>query len=45
MTFSLVAHCPRTGRPAVAVSIAVPAVGSMCPPVKPGVGAGGGSAP
>ena len=39
MTFSIVAHCPRTGQLGVAVSTAVPAVGSMCPYVKPGVGA------
>ena len=39
MTFSIVAHCPRTGKLGVAVSTAVPAVGSMCPYVKPGVGA------
>jgi uncharacterized Ntn-hydrolase superfamily protein len=39
MTFSIVAHCPRTGELGVAVSTAVPAVGSMCPYVEPGVGA------
>lgn len=39
MTFSIVAHCPRTGQLGVAVSTAVPAVGSMCPSVKPGVDA------
>jgi uncharacterized Ntn-hydrolase superfamily protein len=39
MTFSIVGHCPRTGQLGVAVSTAVPAVGSMCPYVKPGVGA------
>ena len=39
MTFSIVAHCPRTGQLGVAVSTAVPAVGSMCPYVRPGVGA------
>jgi uncharacterized Ntn-hydrolase superfamily protein len=39
MTFSIVAHCPRTGQLGVAASTAVPAVGSMCPYVKPGVGA------
>lgn len=39
MTFSIVAHCARTGQLGVAVSTAVPAVGSMCPYVKPGVGA------
>ena len=39
MTFSIVAHCRRTGQLGVAVSTAVPAVGSMCPYVKPGVGA------
>lgn len=39
MTFSIVAHCPRTGMLGVAVATAVPAVGSMCPYVKAGVGA------
>ena len=39
MTFSIVAHCPRTGQLGVAVSTAVPAVGAMCPYAKPGVGA------
>jgi len=39
MTFSIVGHCPRTGQLGVAVSTAVPAVGSMCPYVRPGVGA------
>ncbi len=39
MTFSIAAHCPRTGQLGVAVSTAVPAVGAMCPYVKPGVGA------
>jgi uncharacterized Ntn-hydrolase superfamily protein len=39
MTFSIVAHCPRTGMLGVAVATAVPAVGSMCPYVKSGVGA------
>jgi uncharacterized Ntn-hydrolase superfamily protein len=39
MTFSIVAHCPRTGQLGVAVSTAVPAVGSMCPYVRAGVGA------
>ena len=39
MTFSIVAHCPRTGQLGVAVSTAVPAVGAMCPYVKAGVGA------
>lgn len=39
MTFSIVAHCPRTAQLGVAVSTAVPAVGSMCPYVKPGAGA------
>ena len=39
MTFSIVAHCPLTGQLGVAVSTAVPAVGSICPYVKPGVGA------
>jgi uncharacterized Ntn-hydrolase superfamily protein len=39
MTFSIVARCPRTGQLGVAVSTAVPAVGAMCPYVRPGVGA------
>jgi uncharacterized Ntn-hydrolase superfamily protein len=39
MTFSIVAHCPRTGMLGVAVATAVPAVGSMCPYVKTAVGA------
>ena len=39
MTFSIVAHCPRTGQLGVAVSTAVPAVGAMCPYVKAEVGA------
>ena len=39
MTYSIVAHCPRTGMLGVAVATAVPAVGSMCPYVKTGVGA------
>src|SRR4051795_1749605 len=39
MTFSIVAHCPRTGMLGVAVSTAVPAVGAMCPYVRRAVGA------
>jgi len=39
MTFSIVAHCPRTNQLGVAVSTAVPAVGAMCPYVRPRVGA------
>ena len=39
MTFSIVAHCPSTGMLGVAVTTAVPAVGSMCPYVKSAVGA------
>ena len=31
MTFSIVAHCPRTGMLGVAVATAVPAVGATCP--------------
>jgi len=38
-TFSIVARCPRTAMLGVAVSTAVPAVGSLCPYVLPGVGA------
>jgi uncharacterized Ntn-hydrolase superfamily protein len=39
MTFSIVAHCSRTGQLGVAVSTAVPAVGAMCPYIQAGVGA------
>src|SRR3981081_4342223 len=39
-TFSIIARCPRTGQLGVAVASAVPAVGSMCPFVRSGVGAG-----
>ena len=39
MTFSVVARCPRSGELGVAVSSAVPAVGSICPFVRSGVGA------
>lgn len=38
-TFSIVARCERTGQLGVAVSSAVPAVGSMCPYLQAGVGA------
>ncbi len=38
-TFSITARCPRTGMLGVAVSTAVPAVGGICPFIKPGVGA------
>jgi uncharacterized Ntn-hydrolase superfamily protein len=38
-TFSVVARCARTGQLGVAVSSAVPAVGSICPFIKSGVGA------
>ena len=38
-TFSIVARCERTGELGVAVATAVPAVGSMCPHLVPGVGA------
>ena len=38
-TFSIVARCPRSGMLGVAVATAVPAVGSICPYVKAGVGA------
>ena len=37
-TFSIVAHCPRTGMLGVAVSTAVPAVGGLCPYIRPRVG-------
>lgn len=38
-TFSIAARCSRTGMLGVAVSTAVPAVGSLCPHVRPRVGA------
>ncbi len=38
-TFSIVAYCPRSGQLGVAVATALPAVGSLCPFVRPGVGA------
>jgi uncharacterized Ntn-hydrolase superfamily protein len=38
-TFSIVARCDRTGEFGVAVASAVPAVGSICPFVRAGVGA------
>jgi uncharacterized Ntn-hydrolase superfamily protein len=38
-TFSIIARCPRTGQMGVAVATAVPAVGSMCPYIRTGVGA------
>lgn len=38
-TFSIVARCARTGELGVAVSTKVPAVGSLCPFVRAGVGA------
>ena len=38
-TFSIVARCRRTGELGVAVSTKVPAVGSLCPFVRAGVGA------
>src|SRR5258707_5136901 len=38
-TFSIIARCPRTGQLGVAVASAVPAVGSMGPFVRSGVGA------
>lgn len=39
MTFSVAARCPRTGELGVAVSTAVPSVGSICPFVASRVGA------
>ena len=39
MTYSIVAHCPRTGMLGVAVATAVPAVGALCPYAKTGIGA------
>ena len=38
-TYSIVARCARTGELGVALASAVPAVGSMCPYVRPGLGA------
>ena len=38
-TFSIAARCARTGMLGVSVSTAVPAVGAICPHVRPGVGA------
>lgn len=38
-TFSIAARCEKTGMFGVAVSTKVPAVGSICPFAKPGVGA------
>jgi uncharacterized Ntn-hydrolase superfamily protein len=38
-TFSIAARCSRTGQLGVAVSTKVPAVGALCPFVRPGVGA------
>ncbi|MCQ0988792.1 DUF1028 domain-containing protein [Jiella marina] len=38
-TFSIVGRCARTGELGVAVASAVPAVGAICPYVRPGVGA------
>jgi len=39
LTFSIVAHCPKTLALGVAVSTAVPAVGSVVPHVKVNIGA------
>jgi uncharacterized Ntn-hydrolase superfamily protein len=38
-TFSIAAHCPRTGQLGVAVASAVPAVGGLCPYLRAGFGA------
>ncbi len=38
-TFSIAGRCPRTGMLGVAVATSVPAVGSLCPYVRAGVGA------
>jgi uncharacterized Ntn-hydrolase superfamily protein len=38
-TFTIVGRCPDTGHMGVAVATAVPAVGSMCPFTRSGVGA------
>ncbi len=38
-TFSIVARCPQSGQLGIAISTAIPAVGAMCPFIRPGVGA------
>lgn len=38
-TYSIVARCERSGELGVAVASAVPAVGAICPYVRPGIGA------
>ncbi len=38
-TYSIVARCARSGELGVAVASAVPAVGAICPYLRPGVGA------
>lgn len=38
-TFSIAAHCSRTGRLGVAVASAVPGVGGLCPYLRAGIGA------
>ena len=38
-TFSIAAHCSRTGQLGVAVASAVPAVGGLCPYLRAGIGA------
>jgi uncharacterized Ntn-hydrolase superfamily protein len=38
-TFSIIARCPRSGQIGVSVASAVPAVGSMCPFIRSGIGA------
>ncbi|MFB0487915.1 putative Ntn-hydrolase superfamily protein [Methylobacterium sp. OAE515] len=38
-TFSIAARCSRTGQLGVAVASAVPAVGSLCPYIRAGIGA------
>ncbi|SFI15353.1 DUF1028 domain-containing protein [Methylobacterium brachiatum] len=38
-TFSIAAHCSRTGQLGVAVASAVPAVGGLCPYIRAGIGA------
>ncbi|MDO5663430.1 MAG: DUF1028 domain-containing protein [Brachybacterium sp.] len=39
MTWSITARCPETGNVGIAVSTCLPAVGSLCPYVRSGVGA------
>ena len=38
-TFTIIARCPETAHLGIAVATAVPAVGSICPYTRAGVGA------